>query len=389
MESSHSGKISSEATAVLRKHFILANGEVVPNQGQGYFPQDIQRLYHFPSHLTGRGQQVGILEFSNGYSLTSAELFWQSHQISTPQVTFVSVDGTRNDRGVQPQDEEASLDLQWLGALAPQAHILIYEASAGNTYAEFAQSMAQVLQYILEDTTYHPSVLSISYGDAEATFGAMAVQKWADLIAQLDAKGVTVCVATGDQGAYGMHRLNGDPIRHTDAPATSPAAVAVGGTSLQPDGSEMAWTYLGPQNGGATGGGVSNVFCTPEYQTALKLSTRGIPDVALNADPATGYQIVFQGQPAVVGGTSVSTPVFAALLTLVNQLRAETGRSPLSGVTQIIYQQELSLGFRDIVRGNNTFNGVVGYDAVPGWDACTGWGSLDATQWVETLSKLP
>ncbi len=373
---------------MMRKHFILAKGQVVPNNGQGYFPQDIQTLYNIPVQLTGEGQEIGILEFSNGYSLKSAEQFWGSHGIATPHVTFVSVDGTRNDRGVNPQDEEASLDLQWVGAIAPKANIVVYEANAGNTYAEFAQSMIRTFQYILNDTVYHPSVISISYGDAESTFGDTAVQEWARLIAQLDAKGVTVCVASGDQGAYGMHNLNGNPVRRTDAPATSPAAVAVGGTSLQPDGAEIAWTYYGPQNGGATGGGFSSIFPAPAAQSGIGAATRGIPDVALNADPATGYEIVFQGQAAVVGGTSVSAPIFAAIVALANQRRAEAGRPPLSGLASALYQQAANAGYHDITQGNNSFNGVVGYDAAPGWDPCTGWGSLDASVFVDFLFSL-
>lgn len=373
---------------MIRKHFILAKGNVVPNNGQGYFPQDIQTLYNIPAQLTGAGQEIGILEFSNGYSLKNAEQFWSSHGIATPNVTFVSVDGARNDRGLNPQDEEASLDLQWIGAIAPQARILVYEANAGNTYTTFAQSMIRTFQYILNDTVYHPSVISISYGDAESTFGSTAVKEWADLIAELDARGITVCVASGDQGAYGMHDLNGNPVRRTDAPATSPAAVAVGGTSLQPDGAEIAWTYYGPQNGGATGGGFSDIFPAPAAQKGIGAATRGIPDVALNADPATGYEIVFQGQAAVVGGTSVSAPIFAAIVALANQRRAELGRPPLSGLAASLYQQAPTTGYHDITQGNNSFNGVVGYDAAPGWDPCTGWGSLDASVFVDFLASL-
>lgn len=176
---------------------------------------------------------------------------------------------------------------------------------------------------------------------------------------------------------------------HADAPATAPFAVAVGGTSLQPDGSESAWTYKGPENGGATGGGFSSIFPRPGYQAALSNGNvaRGIPDLSLNADPATGYQIIFQGRPAVVGGTSVSCPVFAAIVALANQRREQQGLSSLTHLTSTLYTSPSNPGYRDITVGDNTFNGVQGYAAVQGWDACTGWGSLDATKFIQFLAS--
>lgn len=374
---------------MVTRKLLRGAGDNLPNGGQGYLPADIVNLYNFPPGLTGQGQTIGILEFSDGYSLNDARAFWQAAGIAQPQLTFVSVDGTRNDGGTNPGDEEASLDLQWAGALAPGAHLIVYEASAGQTYATFADAVTRTLQYILSDTTYQPTVLSISYGDAEATFPVEAVTQWADLIAELDAKGVTVCVASGDQGAYGMHDLNGPLVRHADAPATCVQAVAVGGTSLQADGTETAWTYYGPQNGGATGGGFSTLFTQPQYQSGLGAqSGRGVPDVSFNADPATGYQIFFQGQPVVVGGTSVACPVFAAIVALANESRAQAGLPALSGLVQTLYGQAAAIPYNAITTGNNSFNGVTGFDAGPGWSACTGWGSVNVSQFVNWLSSV-
>lgn len=370
------------------KRTILFATETTINNGNGYYPADIRRLYNIPNTFDGASQSIGILEFSNGYSIRDAAKFWSTHNIATPQVKFISVDGTRNDSGKSPDDEEASLDLQWAGALAPKATLLVYEANGGETYAEFGDALLHTLQYILNDEHHKPSVLSISYGDAEVNFRTETLIQIEQLIAQLDATGVTVCIASGDQGAYGMHDLTGAKIPHADAPATCPSAVAVGGTSLQPDGHEAAWTFLGPENGGATGGGFSSVFDTPDYQQNLGQQGRGIPDVALNADPATGYQIIFQGEPAVVGGTSVACPVMAAMVALANQARVAQGKRPVCGLAKTLYGESQQGLFRDIVRGNNTFNGVQGYEASAGWDACTGHGSLDASQFIEFLVNL-
>lgn len=373
----------------MEKRRILFAKDAIPNDGQGYFPADIKQLYNIPSNRDGSGQTIGILEYSNGYNLNDAKQFWDLHGIPTPNVTFVSVDGTRNDGGVSPDDEEASLDLQWAGAIASGANIIVYETNGGSTYQEFEQAITRSLQYILADTVHQPSVLSISYGDGEVSFDASAIQQWEGLIAQLDAKGVTVCISSGDQGAYGLHDTDGPKVVHADAPASVPMAIAVGGTSLQPDGTESAWTYTNPDNGGATGGGFSAVFAKPTYQgDSVSDTMRGLPDIACNADPATGYQIIFQGQPAVVGGTSVSCPVFAAVITLANQNRRQLGLPALSGLANLLYDGSLKSAYRDITTGNNSYNGVSGYSATPGWDACTGFGSFDATQLIAALSKV-
>lgn len=374
---------------MLKKHAIFGSGAGAANNGDGYYPQDIRSRYNWPTDWDGGGQAIGILEFSSGYSLNDARQFWRNHGIHPPNVSFISVDGTRNDHGAGRQDEEASLDLQWAGALAPGAQLLVYEGNAGQDYASFTRIVETALRYILNDDANRPSVLSISYGDAEASFGAAAVQQWASLIQRLDEQGVTVCVASGDQGAYGRHQPGGHR-RHVDAPASAPFAVAVGGTSLKLDGRETAWTYQSRANGGATGGGFSNVFPQPAYQSTLHVqaSGRGLPDVALNADPATGYQIVFRGQNAVVGGTSVAAPVFAALVALANQRRAASGKQPLSGLTQRLYTNAQPFPYHDITVGNNSFAGVQGFDARPGWDACTGWGSVDAAKFVAQLAEL-
>lgn len=376
---------------MLKKYAIFGTGADAANGGDGYYPQDIRDRYHLPTALDGSGQSIGILEFSSGYSLRDAEIFWRMHDIVPPRVSFISIDGTQNDHGRARQDEEASLDLQWAGALAPGAEILIYEASTGDSYASFARTLARTLEYILGDDGHRPCVLSISYGDAEASFGARAVRQWGALIEELDARGVTVCVASGDQGAYGRHTASGPAMRNVDAPASSPRCVAVGGTSLKLGGGETAWTFERPENGGATGGGFSDVFIRPDFQSkpAGDERGRGLPDVAFNADPATGYQIVFRGRSAVIGGTSVACPVFAAIVALANQRRVASGRALMSDLTRALYTHAIQLPYRDITVGNNSFAGVEGFTAGRGWDACTGWGSVDdAAAFIDFVASL-
>ena len=375
-----------------RKYVIVGRGEAAAHGGRGYYPADIRKAYNIPHAFDGRGQSIGILEFSNGFSLADAHAFWRMHHITPPEVEFISVDGTRNDHGRSRVDQEASLDLQWAGALAPGARLLVYEAAGGRDYDSFSHAMANTLRYILADTEHAPCVLSISYGDAESSFGAAAIREWADLIAKLDAAGVTVCVASGDQGAYGRHiapQPGRPPHRNVDAPAGIPACVAVGGTTLAMNGAETVWNNSGQGYGGASGGGFSDVLARPKAQKDLPgPDGRGVPDVAFNADPMTGYQIVFQDRSIVVGGTSVACPLMAAIVALANQARAQDGMQPLTGLMHYLYRAAADLRYHDITQGNNDYAGVKGYAAGPGWDACTGWGSLDAEVFIRVLRSV-
>ncbi len=369
--------------------------EQLANGGQGFFPADLETAYHFPAQYDGSGQTIGLLEFSNGYSTSDVESFWQSMNVKAPSLTFVSVDGTPNDGGTSSVDMEATLDVEWAGAMAPGAKLVVYEASSGTSDQSFGLSVLKALDYAIHDRTHGPSVLSISYGDGESRFPTSEMQAWDAAIAEGALLGITTFVASGDQGAYGLHGT-GWPIPHVDAPANCPHAVAVGGTHLElnADGSirlETGWTDT--NNNGASGGGISQVFPVPSYQAHLALPVksgdkagRGVPDVAANADPDTGYAVVFQGAATVIGGTSAASPVWAALWARLNQARAQAQKGPVGFANADLYNLGNTSTFHDITSGNNSYGPVSGYDCTPGWDAVTGWGSPDAARLIGELS---
>jgi kumamolisin len=128
--------------------------------------------------------------------------------------------------------------------------------------------------------------------------------------------------------------------------------------------------------GGASGGGISTHFAVPAYQQALSIPNsiatgnpgRGVPDIAGDADPATGYNVRIDGTDTVIGGTSAVAPLWAALVAIVNQLTGT--RAGL--LNPILYGNAGAL--TDITEGDNQVNGE-GYGAGPGWDACTGLGT--------------
>jgi kumamolisin len=139
---------------------------------------------------------------------------------------------------------------------------------------------------------------------------------------------------------------------------------------------EVVWNDQ-PQGGGASGGGVSSFFTLPTWQTNANVPApptggggRGVPDVAGDASPETGYNVLFDGQPGVVGGTSAVAPLWAALIALLNQQRG----SNIGFANPALYQSAEN-GFDDITQGNNG-----NYSAGPGWDPCTGLGSPNSLQ---------
>jgi kumamolisin len=199
--------------------------------------------------------------------------------------------------------------------------------------------------------------------------------------------GITVCIASGDNGSSDGES---DKKNHVDFPASSPWVIACGGTRLSSrDGkiaSETVWND--GTRGGSTGGGVSSYFPTPSYQATLKvpkptsgknLNGRGVPDVEGVADPETGYRVLIDGQPGVVGGTSAVAPLWAALIALCNE---QLGKN-LGWFNPALYgtvaQHKV---LRDITEGTNG-----SFRALSGWDCCTGLGTPNGTALLNLLQQ--
>jgi kumamolisin len=220
-----------------------------------------------------------------------------------------------------------------------------------------------------------PAAVSISWGGPESSWTAQSMTALDEAIADGVALGVTVTAAAGDNGSSdGVS--DGEP--HADFPASSPHALACGGTSLQADPatgtitSESVWN----DSSGATGGGVSEEFGLPAWQGTAGVPPspaahpgRGVPDVAGNADPATGYQVLVDGQQTVIGGTSAVAPLWAALTARLAQSLGKALGQLQPALYASVEPGAPVAGLRDIVAGNNG-----AYKAGPGWDACSGLG---------------
>lgn len=343
-----------------------------------YTPPQVAALYDFPTGSTVDGQTIGLVELGGGYKTADLTAYFGSLGLPAPSATAVSVDGgTNSPSGVSGADPEVLLDMEVAGSVASGAGLAVYFAP--NTEQGFVDAVSTAVH----DTTNHPEVISISWGGPESTWSASGLQQLESAMAAAAAAGVSVTVAAGDQGS--TDGVTGG-LQHVDFPASSPYALACGGTTLVGSGttisSEVVWNDLA-SGGGATGGGVSTSFPLPSWQSQAGVPPsanpggqvgRGVPDVAGDADPDTGYQIRVDGQNMVVGGTSAVAPLWAGLLTVFN---ASLGKS-VGFVNASLYSA--TAGFHDITSGSNG-----AYQAKAGWDACTGLGSPEGGTLLDQL----
>jgi kumamolisin len=369
-----------DTRATARAHFRkIQNRASAPS----FTPPQVAALYNYPSNLTGSGQTVGIIELGGGYTASDLSAYFNELNITEPSVTAVSVDGGTNSPG-SDADAEVMLDIEVVGSIAPGANIAVYFAP--NTEQGFTDAITDAVH----DTTYKPSVVSISWGAPEDSWTQQAQTAMNAALQDAANLGVTVTVAAGDGGSSDGST---DGKLHVDFPASSPYSLACGGTKLVASGSsissEVVWNETSAQEG-ATGGGVSTVFNLPSYQSSASVPTqpetnfvgRGVPDVAGNADPSTGYTVRVNGSDEVIGGTSAVAPLWAALIALMNQQLT----TPAGFLNPKIYPLGESV-FRDITTGNNDDSGLGYYQAGTGWDPCTGLGSPDGGALLAALGS--
>ncbi len=348
-----------------------------------FTPMQVAQLYNFPAGVNGAGQTIAIIELGGGYSSADLKTYFQSIGVNEPKISAVSVDGGTNQPGSEA-DAEVMLDIEVVGAIASGANIAVYFAP--NTDQGFIDAITDAAH----DTTRKPSVISISWGGAEDGWTQQSQTAMNAALQDAATLGVTVTVAAGDDGSTDGQT---DRKLHVDFPAASPYALACGGTTLAASGgkisSETVWNETAT-NEGATGGGVSNAFPLPAYQNTAgvpanpetKFVGRGVPDIAGDADPTTGYQVLVSGQATVVGGTSAVAPLWAALAALINQ---KMGKS-VGFLNPALYAMNKS-AFHDITSGNNDSGGLGAYSAKQGWDACTGLGSPDGAAILNALQS--
>ena len=351
-----------------------------------YSPSQVAGMYDFPSNLNGTGECIGIIEFGGGYSTNDLSRYFKEMKLSTPKLVVVSVDGGTNSPTGDPNgpDGEVMLDIEVAGSIASGSQIAMYFAPNND------RGFVDAITTAANDAKNTPSVISISWGQAENEWTSQTLQAVNQAIQDAATMGVTFCCAAGDSGS--SDGVN-DGLAHVDFPASSPYALGCGGTTLDSGNgvsitNEIVWND-GPK-GGATGGGISDVFDLPSWQGNSNVPPssnpgghlgRGVPDVSGDADPATGYSVIVDGESEPIGGTSAVAPLWAGLITLVNQ---KLGHS-IGFINPVLYQiySQNQVDFHDVTVGNNG-----SYSAGPGWDPCTGLGTPDGSKLLNDIASL-
>ncbi len=339
-----------------------------------FTPGQIQKAYNLTSvyanNINGKGVKIAIATY---YSFNQNDInnFINTFSIKgTNPISVINVDGT-------PQydvngSEETTMDIECSLSSAPGSKLLVYDGANPDTTTE-----TDLFTQIVDDG--QANVVSYSWGNDEQNYSQSELTEMDNIFMAGTAKGMTFVVASGDNGSNDINY-----------PATDPYVTAVGGTSMEINSSsgeissEVAWSLDNYGNG--SGGGSSSFFSTPSWQqgiTSLNTGHRMIPDVSLEADPNTGYAVYSGGSWDKVGGTSASTPEWAAIFALVDQIRESKGFGTIGLANPALYSLEKGSVFNDITSGSNGK-----YSALTGYDMVTGLGSVDAFKLVNDLSDL-
>lgn len=344
----------------------------------GLTPTDVLQFYDIKplrdAGLDGTGQTIVLPEIDDLPNFSDLDKFATEFGLP-PFDSYVTVKRDASWGTPEKPQGETVLDLEIIHEVAPRAKLVVYLSAA-----DFGHGDRAFDQLV---TDHLGSIISESLGACESDTPAGHRDAYAAIEDRAVAIGMTHLVAAGDNGAYtcGM-----DQAPTGSFPSTLPTVTAVGGTSVFESQQgvyfkEMAWSS--PLDESGTGGGASQFYPLPAYQKSIAQpdghGLRQVPDVAADADPATGFHIVFGGHEGQAGGTSAATPLWAATLALINQDLKAKGRHEIGFANPALYwmganQATLRLKpFHDVTTGNN-----LTYDAGTGWDFATGWGSMDA-----------
>jgi kumamolisin len=360
-----------------------------PGGQNGVASTEFASRYNFPTRsngtkLDGTGQTIAIIELGGGYRTSDLKVYFHEIGVQTPTVTSISVDkAASNPTTADSADGEVMLDIEVAGAVAPNAKYAVYFASNNGD-----QGFIDAISAAVHDTERKPSVISISWGGPEDLTDQQGIDAFHELFAAAGALGITVCIASGDHGTADLDAAHWDQQIHVDHPACDDLVLACGGTQID-NGSDVVWNDGTPldQGGWATGGGISEAFAVPSYQTAAnKINSidngkpgRGVPDIAMSA---TNYFTRVDRQEGPSGGTSAVAPLMAALVALLNQAKHKN----VGFLNPFLYSSVAKGVVHDVTSGTNAItNTVKGYNAGPGWDPCSGLGTPDGTAILNNL----
>ncbi len=372
-----------------------------------YTPQQIRNAYEIQPLLekgiTGKGRTIVVIGDGAGSHLTNdLHLYDYLYQLPDPQLKVFTPFGSPSPSA---EDNGVSFDVETAHSIAPGAalNVVLVDMQAGKTFNDQFTILVHAMQYAINHDL--GDVVSISTGFGEGCLSSSSLQLEHQIVQEARAKHITVVAEAGNDGNV-VVKCEGSqiiPVKGVNLPAADPLVTAVGGTSLDATSAgeylgESAWGQTSFDNHGvptenATGGGFSSLFSQPAYQRAIPAmsGSRGVPDVAFDADPRTGMPYVVNQQVFTDGS---SAPSWAGIVALADQYAGRRLGFLNPGLYRILQNPfSYAQGFHDITTGNNsmTISGggqtlvFPGYSAGPGWDAVSGSGTPNVAHLLPLL----
>ncbi|HEY0256940.1 MAG TPA: S53 family peptidase, partial [Candidatus Methylacidiphilales bacterium] len=326
----------------MRAHKHVLKPMSLNNGGAPYLPSQIAAAYSatglYTSNITGAGQCIAVVidTLPAKSDLTS---FWSTYGVnqSINNISFITVvSGGTGDL------TEATLDTEWASSIAPGAQVRVY-ATSDLSFGNTDKAYQQIITDVENNVPIHQ--LSLSYGAGEISpvpISTAQINTDSQLFATLAGKGVSVFAASGDGGSTPDGSGGTTGPKQVQYPASDPSVTGVGGTTLQ-TGYYNAGQIV--ETGWSLSGGGLSTLARPNWQTGITGmpggTQRAVPDVACAADPNYGAVLFVNGQPLRLGygegGTSWSTPTWAAFCALINQARASAGLGPIGALNSSLY----------------------------------------------------
>jgi kumamolisin len=383
---------------IARPHCVKFRADHSTPRAAAHSPLEVAELYEFPSHLDGSGQTIGIIELDGGFIPSDVETYFRKLGLMPPKIETVLIDGQTNRVSrylpLHPElnrDDEVAADIEIAGAIAPGSRLVVYFAQ--NTDQSFLKAVNAAIF-----ATPRPACISISWGQAENVWSKQAMRAFEAAFQDAANLGIPVCVSAGNSGWFDP---TGSP--HVEFPASSPHALACGGTRLIASHSaitrETVWsaevTCEDMSARRRTDVSQSQFFAKPLYQSRVAVLSRaegssggrGVPDVSGNADPATGYRVRVKGVEEIIGGTGAVAALWAALIARMGQAMA----GPVGFLHPQIYKPRTRAeGFRDIPDNSSDSREEDNSNNRDGnWNPFTGLGAPKASALLRALGAPP
>ncbi|WP_266159688.1 protease pro-enzyme activation domain-containing protein [Dyella silvatica] len=374
---------------------------------------DFAAIYDAGSTPTASATTVGIIGWGTmTQTISDLNTFTSNAGLATVSTQTVTV-GTGGLADDGSSYVEWNLDSQSIVGTSGGVQKLIFYAAANCDTSDSCLTNASLTAaYNAATTANVAKVINVSLGLDETGANSDGTQAADDnVFKQAAAQGQTFSVSSGDEGVYESEGgdiadssgniLSGVNLAQysVSEPATSPNVVAVGGTTLSTNGNvwagETVWNEGLQQDQNnpsderlwATGGGVSKFEAAPAWQTTAlgaSVTKRVLPDVAFDAAQSTGENVIVNGSPEQVGGTSLASPIFVGVYARIQSANGNKLGLPTSNMYKYFATDTTPL--HDVTSGNNGYNGY-GYNASAGWDYTTGWGSLDIAKFSSYITK--